>query len=130
MQGFALHVMTLVAGSFVMVLNNLKVTVNIAAVCAGVHHLYFYLPNTQGASRVLAKMLRRWMPPSSTWLFPPRYATAVVETLTDRTGQGTAKRDTLLPHMAAAQARCNHNALQGVWQCGAHTVTHPAQCGC
>lgn len=34
----------------------------------GVHHLYCYLPNTPaGASRVLAKMLRRWMPPSSTW---------------------------------------------------------------
>jgi hypothetical protein len=39
---------------------------------AGVHHCYFYLPNTPGASRVLAKMLRRWMPPSATWLFPPR----------------------------------------------------------
>jgi hypothetical protein len=30
------------------------------------------LPNTPGASRVLAKLLRRWMPPSNTWLFPPR----------------------------------------------------------
>lgn len=30
------------------------------------------LPNTPGASRVLAKLLRRWMPPSATWLFPPR----------------------------------------------------------
>lgn len=38
----------------------------------GVHHLYVYLPNTPGASRVLAKLLRRWMPPSNTWLFPPR----------------------------------------------------------
>jgi hypothetical protein len=36
----------------------------------GVHHLYFYLPGTQG-SRVIARLQRRWMPPSSTWLFPP-----------------------------------------------------------
>lgn len=36
----------------------------------GVHHVYFYLPGTQG-SRVIARLQRRWMPPSSTWLFPP-----------------------------------------------------------
>jgi hypothetical protein len=36
----------------------------------GVHHLYFYLPGTKG-SRVIARLQRRWMPPSSTWLFPP-----------------------------------------------------------
>ncbi|KAF6266656.1 hypothetical protein COO60DRAFT_1623446 [Scenedesmus sp. NREL 46B-D3] len=36
----------------------------------GVHHVYFYLPGTQG-SRVVARLQRRWMPPSSTWLFPP-----------------------------------------------------------
>lgn len=39
----------------------------------GVHHLYFYLPNLPGNSRVLARLQRRWMPPSSTWLFPPRW---------------------------------------------------------
>lgn len=40
----------------------------------GVHTVVFLLPNAPGASRVLAKLQRRWLPPSSTWLFPPRAA--------------------------------------------------------
>jgi hypothetical protein len=40
----------------------------------GVHHVYVYLPGKPGAgaSRVLARLQRRWLPPSATWLFPPR----------------------------------------------------------
>eukprot|EP00879_Flechtneria_rotunda_P020746 GHRR01021836.1.p1 GENE.GHRR01021836.1~~GHRR01021836.1.p1 ORF type:complete len:703 (+),score=305.32 GHRR01021836.1:429-2537(+) len=37
----------------------------------GVHHVYFYQPHKR-QSRILARLQRRWMPPSSTWLFPPR----------------------------------------------------------
>ena len=50
----------------------LALTVSAAVVPPGVHHVYFYLPNLPGGSRVLARLQRRWMPPSSTWLFPPR----------------------------------------------------------